>query len=69
LSDTNGTDIEELLGAVDEYGATDPEEALESLADLLRVAWNLMTEGQRSTLLASDEAQALLAAEDEDEDE
>jgi hypothetical protein len=66
LSDTNGNDIEELLGAVDEYGAAEPEEALEALQDLLRFAWNLMTEGQRTALIESEEAQALLNAEDDE---
>ncbi len=69
MSDTDGEDIEELLGAIDDYGAADPEEALEMLQDLLRAAWILMTESQRSALLASDEAQAILAADAEDEDQ
>jgi hypothetical protein len=42
------------------------------LQDLLRAAWNLMTERQQASLLQSDEALTVLEAEgeaDEDEDE
>jgi hypothetical protein len=68
MSDTDGIDIEDLIAASQIAGAGDPEQEIEALQDLLRAAWGLMAERQQRDLVASDEAQAVLLAE-EDEDE
>jgi len=72
MSGTSDHDVESLIEAARNYGTDDPEQEIEALQDLLRAAWNLMTERQQASLLQSDEALTVLAAEgdsDEDEDE
>jgi hypothetical protein len=67
MSGSAETDIENLLDAARELGTEDPEEEINALQELLRAAWNLMTEAQQTTLMQTDEAQAVLEPE-EDED-
>jgi acyl-CoA reductase-like NAD-dependent aldehyde dehydrogenase len=72
MSGTSDHDVESLIEAARTYGTDDPEQEIEALQDLLRAAWNLMTERQQASLLQSDEALTVLEAEaesDEDEDE
>jgi hypothetical protein len=72
MSGTSDHDVESLIEAARNYGTDDPEQEIEALQDLLRAAWNLMTERQQASLLQSDEALTVLEAEgdsDEDEDE
>jgi hypothetical protein len=72
MSGTSDQDVESLIEAARNYGTDDPEQEIEALQDLLRAAWNLMTERQQASLLQSDEALTVLEAEeesDEDEDE
>jgi|KBSSwiStaDraftv2_1062776.scaffolds.fasta_scaffold3158024_2 hypothetical protein len=72
MSGTSDHDVESLIEAARNYGTDDPEQEIEALQDLLRAAWNLMTERQQVSLLQSDEALTVLEAEegsDEDEDE
>lgn len=69
MSDSEGVDIEDLLTAAQIAGAGDPEQEIEGLQDLLRAAWGLMSERQQADLLESDEAQALLEDEDDEEEE
>jgi hypothetical protein len=71
MSGTSDLDVESLIEAARNYGTDDPEQEIEALQDLLRAAWNLMTERQQASLLQSDEALTVLEAEegsDEDED-
>ena len=72
MSGTSDHDVESLIEAARNYGTDDPEQEIEALQDLLRAAWNLMTERQQASLLQSDEALTVLEADaepDEDEDE
>ena len=69
MSGTSDNDVESLIEAARNYGTDDPEQEIEALQDLLRAAWNLMTERQQASLLQSDEALTVLEAEDSDEDE
>ncbi|HEX4174040.1 MAG TPA: hypothetical protein VHY82_16340 [Acetobacteraceae bacterium] len=73
MSGTSENDVESLIEAARNYGTDDPEQEIEALQDLLRVAWSLMTERQQAALLQSDEALTVLEAEegesDEDEEE
>lgn len=72
MSGTSDHDVESLIEAARNYGTDDPEQEIEALQDLLRAAWNLMTERQQASLLQSDEALTVLEAgaeSDEDEDE
>jgi hypothetical protein len=69
MSDTDGSDIEDLIAAAQISGAGDPEQEIAALQDLLRVAWGLMTERQQADLVESEEAQAVLEAEDDDPEE
>ncbi len=64
MSDSDGVDIEDLLTAAQIAGAGDPEQEIEALQDLLRAAWGLMSERQQVDLVDSDEAQAVLQAEE-----
>jgi hypothetical protein len=68
MSGTSENDVESLIEAARNYGTDDPEQEIEALQDLLRTAWNLMTERQQAALLQSDEALTVLEA-DEDESE
>jgi len=68
MSGTDGMDVEDLIAAAQIAGAGDPEQEIATLQDLLRLAWGLMTERQQNDLVESDEAQEVLQAE-EDEDE
>jgi hypothetical protein len=68
MSGSGDIDIESLIEATRLSGATDPEQEITGLQDLLRLAWNLMNERQQAELIESDEAQALLAQEEEDEE-
>jgi hypothetical protein len=71
MSGTSDLDVESLIEAARNFGTDDPEQEIEALQDLLRAAWNLMTERQQASLLQSDEALTVLEAEegsDEDED-
>ena len=69
MSGTAENDIESLLDAARELGTEDPEDEIEALQDLLRAAWNLMTEAQQTALMQSDEALAVLEGDDDDADE
>jgi hypothetical protein len=70
MSGTSDNDVESLIEAARNYGTDDPEQEIEALQDLLRAAWNLMTERQQASLMQSDEALTVLEAEeDSDEDE
>jgi hypothetical protein len=72
MSGTSDHDVESLIEAARNFGTDDPEQEIEALQDLLRAAWNLMTERQQASLLQSDEALTVLEAEegsDEDEDD
>jgi hypothetical protein len=69
MSDTDGVDVEDLIGAAQTYAAGDPDQEIAVLQDLLRAAWGLMTERQQSDLADSDEAQTVLQPDDEDEEE
>jgi hypothetical protein len=69
MSGTSDNDVESLIEAARNYGTDDPEQEIEALQDLLRAAWNLMTERQQASLLQSDEALTVLEAEDSDDDE
>ncbi len=69
MSGTSETDIESLIDAARTYGTDDPEQEIAALQDLLRTAWGLMTETQRTALVESDEAQALLNPDIDDPDE
>jgi hypothetical protein len=69
MSGSAETDIENLLDAARELGTEDPDEEIGALQDLLRAAWNLMTEVQQTALMQSDEAQAVLEPEIDEEDE
>jgi hypothetical protein len=69
MSGTSDHDVESLIEAARNYGTDDPEQEIEALQDLLRAAWNLMTERQQASLLQSDEALTVLEAEESDEDE
>ena len=69
MSGSAETDIENLLDAASELGTEDPEEEINALQELLRAAWNLMTEAQQTTLMQTDEAQAVLEPEEDEEDE
>lgn len=67
MSDTDGVDVEDLIAAAQIAGAGDPEQEISALQDLLRLAWGMMTERQQNDLIESDEAQEVLAAEDDEE--
>lgn len=67
MSGSVETDIENLIDAAREMGTEDPEEEIDALQDLLRAAWNLMTDAQQAALMQSDEALAVLEHEAEDE--
>jgi hypothetical protein len=69
MSDTDGIDIEDLIAAAQIAGAGDPEQEIATLQDLLRLAWGLMTERQQADMIESDEAQAVLEAEDDEAEE
>lgn len=69
MSDSDGIDIEDLIAASQIAGAGDPEQEIEALHDLLRAAWGLMSERQQRELTESDEAQAVLQAEEEEGEE
>jgi hypothetical protein len=69
MSDTDGIDIEDLIAAAQIAGAGDPEHEITALQELLRFAWGLMTERQQADLVESDEAQAVLEAEDDEPEE
>ncbi len=72
MSGSGDNDVESLIEAARNYGTDDPEQEIEALQDLLRAAWNLMTERQQVSLMQSDEALTVLEAEeeaDDDEDE
>ena len=70
MSGSSDNDVESLIEAARNYGTDDPEQEIEALQDLLRAAWNLMTERQQVSLMQSDEALTVLEAEkDSDEDE
>jgi hypothetical protein len=72
MSGSSDNDVESLIEAARNFGTDDPEQEIEALQDLLRAAWNLMTERQQVSLMQSDEALTVLEAEedsDEDEDE
>jgi hypothetical protein len=69
MSGTSDHDVESLIEAARNYGTDDPEQEIEALQDLLRAAWNLMTERQQASLLQSDEALTVLEAGEPDEDE
>jgi hypothetical protein len=69
MSDTDGIDIEDLIAAAQISGAGDPEQEIAALQDLLRVAWGLMTERQQVDFIESEEAQAVLDAEEDEPDE
>ena len=69
MSDSDGVDIEELLTAAQIAGAGAPEQEIEGLQDLLRAALGLMYERQQADLVESDEAQAVLQAEEEEGEE
>ncbi len=68
MSGSGDNDIESLIEAARLSGTADPEREIAGLQDLLRLAWNLMNERQQAELIESDEAQALLAQEEEDEE-
>jgi hypothetical protein len=69
MSGSSDTDVEGLIDAARLAGASDPEQEIDALQDLLRAAWGLMSESQQTALVESDEAQALLAeAKDEPEE-
>lgn len=68
MSDTDGVDVEDLIAAAQIASAGDPEQEIATLQDLLRLAWGLMTERQQNDLIGSDEAQEVLAAEEEGEE-
>ena len=70
MSGSSDNDVESLIEAARNFGTDDPEQEIEALQDLLRAAWNLMTERQQVSLMQSDEALTVLeAGEDSDEDE
>jgi hypothetical protein len=69
MSGTSDHDVESLIEAARNYGTDDPEQEIEALQDLLRAAWNLMTERQQASLLQSDEALTVLEAEEDESDE
>jgi hypothetical protein len=69
MSGSGDTDIESLIEAARLSGTTDPEQEIAALQDLLRLAWNLMNERQQTELIESDEAQALLAQDQEADEE
>ena len=69
MSDTDGIDIEDLIAAAQVSGAGDPEQEITALQDLLRLAWGLMTERQQADLIDSEEAQAVLEAEEDEPEE
>jgi uncharacterized membrane protein len=69
MSGTTDNDVESLIEAARNYGTDDPEQEIEALQDLLRAAWNLMTERQQAALLQSDEALTVLEAEEDESDE
>lgn len=69
MSDTDGIDIEDLIAAAQISGAGDPEQEIAALQDLLRLAWGLMTERQQADMIESDEAQAVLDAEEDEPEE
>lgn len=69
MSGSADVDIETLIDAARELGTEDPEEEIEALQDLLRAAWNLMSDPQQNALMQSDEARAVLEPEEEDADE
>ncbi len=66
MSGTSENDVESLIEAARNYGTDDPEQEIEALQDLLRVAWSLMTERQQAALLQSDEALTVLEAEEDE---
>ncbi len=69
MSGTSDTDIENLIDAARNSGTVDPEQEIAALQDLLRTAWGLMAEAQQAALLESDEAQMLLASDENEADE
>lgn len=69
MSDTDGIDIEDLIAASQIASAGDPEQEIAALQDLLRVAWGLMTERQQVDFVDSEEAQAVLEAEEDEPEE
>ncbi len=69
MSGTSDTDIENLIDAARNSGTVDPEQEIASLQDLLRTAWGLMTEAQQAALMESDEAQTVLASDEDEADE
>jgi hypothetical protein len=69
MSGSGESDIEGIIEAARLSSASDPEQEIVALQDLLRAAWSLMSERQQSELIESDEAQALLAEDEDEEDE
>jgi hypothetical protein len=69
MSGATDNDIETLIDAAREAGTDDPEQEIAALQDLLRMAWSLMTESQQTALFESDEAQSILAPDQDDADE
>lgn len=69
MSGATDSDIENLIDAAGMSGAVDPEQEIAALQDLLRTAWGLMTEAQQTALMESDEAQELLASEEDESGE
>ena len=69
MSGSAETDIETLIDAARTSGTIDPEQEIAALQDLLRAAWGLMSDAQQAALLHSDEAQAVLEAEEDETDE
>lgn len=69
MSDTDGLDVEDLIAAAQIASAGDPEQEIAALQELLRLAWGLMPERQQNELLETDEAQAVLEAEEDESEE
>ena len=69
MSDTDDTDVEDLIDAARSLGTSDPEQEITALQEILRASWNLMTEKQQADLVETDEVQEILNADVEDPDE
>jgi hypothetical protein len=69
MSGGGETDIESLIDAARTSGVSDPDQEIATLQDLLRIAWDLMSEAQQTALLESDEAQSVLASDRDESDE
>ncbi len=68
MSGESEPDIEYFIELARTHGADDPEREIGDLQDLLRVAWTLMTSSQRTSLVESDEAQAMMEDDDDLDD-